>query len=357
MTTIRTMLLAIAAAALPPPDAGAQTRQPVPDAVFAHIDQLDVGCRARGGRAGEGRTIVAQDFTGDGRPDYLISEHDYVCTGRPQAYRRRDGEARIALFVTDAQNNAVRAYYEWVLSYEVIAGQPATVQVVRQGAFCGPGSTPRTRCSVGLEWNGRIFAYGPLTITDAPPAVAAAPVPVPIPIPGAGPGAGEPPAEPAQVAASLAAADMLLSALPETGQRPTLAALRQQTQTVRWAARAQRPYLANGRMGALDVLVEGRGQQPASIGVAWSKIGAEIPYDVANAMRQRGATLTQMSCEKTGTGEGTRLYAGTAPGKPQFTLTVDQRTAPTGNAWSRYSAVVSFDGRHPPRGPSTGCDF
>lgn len=350
------MLLPIVAALLPS-DVGAQTRQPVPAAVFAHIDQLDVGCRARGGRAGEARTIVAQDFTGDGRIDYLVSEHEYVCTGRPQAYRRRDGEARIALFVTDAQNNAVRAYYEPVLSYEVISGQPATVRVVRQGASCGPGPVPQGRCSAGLEWNGRVFAHGPLTILDAPPAVAATPIPVPVLVPTAGPGPGEPPAEPARVAASLAAADMLLSALPETGQRPTLATLRQQALAVRWAARAERPYLAKGRLGTFEVLVEGRGQQPAAIGVAWGRNGVPIPYDVANALRQRGATLTQMACEKTGVGEGTRIYAGTAPGKAPFTLSVDQRDAPTGDAYSRYGASISLDGRHPPRGPSADCDF
>ncbi len=347
---IRTVLLAIAAAASLPSGAKAQSRPPIPDAVFAHIDQLDLGCRARGGRAGEGRYIVAQDFTGDGRPDYLISEHEYVCTGRPQAYRRNDGAARIALFVTDADNNAFRAYYEMVVSYEVTAGQPATVQVVKEGAFCRPGAPPQVRCSAQLDWNGRIFVHGPLTIAE-PPAASAAPPP-----PDGGQAEGEPPVDHAQVAASLPAADMLLAVLPAAGQRLTLADLRQQAPGVRWAARSERPYLARGRLGTLEVFVEGRGQ-PASVSVGWSKIGAEIPYDVANAMRRRGATLVQMSCEKMGAGEGTRLYAGTAPGKAPFTLSVDQRTAPTGGALSRYSAAVSLDGRHPPRGPATGCDF
>jgi hypothetical protein len=64
-----------------------------------------------------------------------------------------------------------------------------------------------------------------------------------------------------------------------------------------------------------------------------------------------------MSCERMMAGEGTRVYAGTAPGRAPFTLTVSERSAPVANANSYYGANVSLDGRHPPRGSTAQCDF
>ncbi|MBX3486264.1 hypothetical protein, partial [Phenylobacterium sp.] len=152
------------------------------------------------------------------------------------------------------------------------------------------------------------------------------------------------------------AADALLAVAPAPGERPTLEAIRQRAAGVRWAPRATAPDLASGSLGGLSASVEGRGA-PSALGFGWTKIGAEIPYDVVNAMRVRGARLVEMSCEKLGTGEGTRAYAGTLAGRAPFTVTVDQRTAPTGGATSYYSVSLALDGRHPPRGPTSGCDF
>ena len=47
----------------------AQARPPIPSVVLDHMNDLDRRCVAAGGRAGEGRFVVAQDFTGDGRLD------------------------------------------------------------------------------------------------------------------------------------------------------------------------------------------------------------------------------------------------------------------------------------------------
>jgi hypothetical protein len=82
-----------------------------------------------------------------------------------------------------------------------------------------------------------------------------------------------------------------------------------------------------------------------------------IPFDVPQAMRQRGITLTQMSCEKLGVGEGQRVYEGTASGRAPFALTIEQRTAPTASASSYYGASVGLHGRRPPKGSATDCDF
>ena len=85
----------------------AQARPPIPSVVLDHMNDLDRRCVAAGGRAGEGRFVVAQDFTGDGRLDYLLSEGDYDCVGRPGLFRQ-GGVARVDLFVVDARNAARR---------------------------------------------------------------------------------------------------------------------------------------------------------------------------------------------------------------------------------------------------------
>ena len=104
-------------------------------------------------------------------------------------------------------------------------------------------------------------------------------------------------------------------------------------------------------------MVKGRGGQPAALVLNWTRVGAEIPYDMVNALRARGVALTVMSCERMMAGEGTRVYAGTAPGRAPFTLTVSERSAPVANANSYYGANVSLDGRYPPRGSTAQCDF
>ena len=43
----------------------AQARPPIPSVVLDHMNDLDRRCVAAGGRAGQGRFVVAQDFTGD----------------------------------------------------------------------------------------------------------------------------------------------------------------------------------------------------------------------------------------------------------------------------------------------------
>ena len=102
----------------------AQARPPIPSVVLDHMNDLDRRCVAAGGRAGEGRFVVAQDFTGDGRLDYLLSEGDYDCVGRPGLFRK-GAVARVDLFVVDARNAARRVYSDQLIAYRVLAGQPA----------------------------------------------------------------------------------------------------------------------------------------------------------------------------------------------------------------------------------------
>lgn len=132
--------------------------------------------------------------------------------------------------------------------------------------------------------------------------------------------------------------------------------LRQSAAGVRWTGTPAGRALAQGTFGGVRAEIVGR-SQPEQVAVSWMKVGEPVPFDVPEAMRKRGVTVTQVSCEKRGVGEGQRVYAGTAPGRAPFTLTVEMREAPTASANSSYVASVSLDGRHPPRGASAGCDF
>lgn len=167
------------------------------------------------------------------------------------------------------------------------------------------------------------------------------------------------PPDPQHVANSAAMAELILSVLPAAGApRPDLAGLRRQARGVTWAARpTSRNALANGRLGRLDVVVEGRGQQPQTLSIAWRQAGAEIPHDVVTALRQRGVTLAEMACEYLGAGEGERRYAGSAPGRAPFTLALAIRHAPTAGATAYYVPILHLDGRHPQPGNRENCDF
>jgi len=361
-----------------PTGAQGQNRPPLPQVVLDHMQSLDARCRAAGGSPGDGRYVTARDFTGDGQLDYLLAEASYVCTGRPNLFLQ-NGQGRVDIFVTDRANRAHRVYSDQLTAHQVLQGNPARIRITRQGPACGTAGS----CVDQLAWNGQ--GFGQVMRNDRPAierpgerpgSAAAAPAATIAPNAmadflaqcrrdyvsrdaSAARWAGEQCQDDwKKVVASGLAAQALLAVIPQQqSARPTLADIRRQAPGVRWQqAKPAGDMLAVGAMGGLSVFVEGKGA-PAAMGVSWMKIGAEIPYDVVNAMRIRGATMVEMSCEKLGTGEGMRAYAGTLAGHAPFTLRIDQRTAPTGNANSHYSASVSFDGRHPARGPRLGCDF
>ncbi|MDE8652836.1 hypothetical protein [Novosphingobium album (ex Liu et al. 2023)] len=360
----------------------AQTRSPIPAVVLTHMHSLDTRCKAAGGREGTRRYVIAQDFNGDGLLDYLLSEGDYECIGRPVLFRQ-NGQARVDIFVTDRANNARRVYSDTLVGYRVLAGAPPKVQIARKGGLCGAGSSPTTQCAAQLAWNGQGFGEA-VSVNNAKPGAMVPPgTPGPSSLPNPSPSQGsevvwkvkcrsdlvrrdasaarwaddECKTRWEHVVASSPAADFLMSTLPAaSGARVTLDELKRHAPSVRWAARPTAPTIANGRLGNLDVAVAGPGQ-PGSVSLGWSEVGAEIPHDIVEAMRLKGASLTQRSCEKTGAGAGTRTFAGNAPGRAPFTMVVEQQTAPLGHMQSYYTVEVRLDGRTPPQGPTSGCDF
>ena len=360
-----------------PASARAQARSPLPAVVLTHMNGLDARCSAAGGKPGSGRYVIAQDFTGDGLLDYLLSEGDYDCTGRPGLFRT-EGQARIDIFVTDRAGAARRVYSDRLIAYRVLAGRPATVQIARKGALCGTGTSPQNRCAAQLAWNGTSFGEA-VSVSRGASGTSSGPVAMPETGPQQTSEArflascradlirrdasaarwadNECQTNWQKIVASGPAADMLLAVLPAAASgKPTLAETKQRAAAVRWAARANPPALATGTLGQLSTAIEGRGS-PSTVSVSWAKVGAEIPYDIVGALRVRSLTITEMSCEKSGVGAGTRTYAGTSRERVPFTLIIDQQTAPLGQMQSYYTASISLDVGHPRRGSTAGCDF
>lgn len=157
-----------------------------------------------------------------------------------------------------------------------------------------------------------------------------------------------------KIVAAGPATDFLLASVPASGHL-SLAAIKA-LPGVTWYPGVKPPPLAAGEIGSLTLMVEGP-RTPASISAHWEEQAADIPYDIVGAMRARGVTLTVVSCDSSGSGAGTRIYAGTAPGRALFTLTIDEQAAPLGHMQSYYHPTISLDGRHPPSGDTSACDF
>lgn len=366
--------------------------QSVPEPVKARVNELVAQCARAGGQlgqmTGQGQFVIPRDFNGDGRTDFLISEGNFPCAGKPTLFRA-DGLARVELWLGEGPN-ARLAFADRLLAFRVVDGHPALLQIARRAPACGGPS----RCGDELRWNAvtRSFEEVPTDGRKVParPATgstAAAPVQATTPAAGAAPGsAAIPPVQPGAEAAfkarcrkdtlaqngssavkwvdshcaqmwsrAVAAqplAEAMLAAV-QAGAGP-VDALRRATPTVRWAARPEQGQLASGRTGPYTASIAGKGRAD-SFAVSWAQVGAEIPIDIPAALEARGARLTLTACEKLGTGEGERAWSVALPGRKPFALTIFERTAPTGNATSSYSAEVALDGRAPRRGP-TACE-
>lgn len=362
--------------------------QSVPEPVKARVNALVAQCAAAGGQlgpmTGQGQFVIPRDFNGDGRTDFLISEGNFPCTGKPTLFRP-DGLARVELWLGEGPN-ARLAFADRLLAFRVLDARPAVLQIARRSPACGGPS----RCGDELRWNatsrsfeevptdGRKVSARPATGADSN---TAAPIPT-----AAAPAAGIPPIQPgadaafkarcrketlaqsgpaaakwvdghcaqqwARAVAAQPLAQAMLAAV-NTGPGP-VDTLRRAMPMVRWANRPEQGMLASGRIGSYAVGLGGKGRAD-SVSVAWAQVGAEIPIDVPTALEARGAQLALTACDKLGAGEGERVWSVTFPGRKPFALTVSQRTAPTGDANSSYSAEAALDGRAPRRGP-TACE-
>ncbi|MFN3370922.1 MAG: hypothetical protein ACK4Z0_05280 [Sphingomonadaceae bacterium] len=192
------MGLALVAGALAAP----APAQQVPEPIKARVNELVARCVAAGGQLGDmrgaGQFVIPRDFNGDGRTDFLVSEGNVPCTGRPQLFRP-GGLARVQLWLGDAAGNARLAFEDQLIAYRVLDGRPAKLQVARRGPACGGPA----RCGDELRWNAAAsrFDLAPTdgrqaAIVAAPGAQAATAAAAPAARPASSPGAAKPGALP-----------------------------------------------------------------------------------------------------------------------------------------------------------------
>jgi len=374
--------------------------QGVPEAIKARVNELVAQCARAGGQlgqmTGQGQFVIPRDFNGDGRTDFLVSEGNFPCTGRPTLFRP-DGLAKVQLYVADGAGGATLAFEDRLLAYRVLDGRPAKLQIARRGPACGA-----SRCSDELRWNAAANRFDEHATDGRNVAIraAAGAAPVNAPVMTTATASAEPKGSPAApagnipavqagaetkykaacrsrylagkpprtdwidsacadewkvIAASQPLAELLLRAVPGgQGGAPALNDLRQRLVGVRWAARPEQGHLATGQSAGYQIGIIGR-SRPETVSINWSKIGAELPLDIQAAIAARGATMTLTRCEKHGPGEGERAWSVAFPGQPPFELMVSQRMAPTGGAWSFYSAQARVDGAPAGKGP-TRCE-
>ncbi|WP_448580714.1 hypothetical protein [Thermaurantiacus sp.] len=366
--------------------------QGVPEVIKGRVNELVAQCAGAGGTlggmTGQGQFVIPRDFNGDGRTDFLVSEGNFPCTGRPQLFRP-DGLARVQLFIADGTGGVALAFDDRLLAYRVLDGRPARLQIARRGPACGAA-----RCGDELRWNaaaGRFDEHATdgrqVTARPAAGAVASAAASEAAPAAGATAAAAVPPmvagaearfkarcrretlAQAGQQAANWVdghCADMwgkAVAAQPLAGAVLVAHAagagpvdgLRRALPMVRWSPRAEQGELASGRLGNYGAGLGGAGGLADRLLLSWRATGAEIPVDLPTALEARGAALMLTSCQKTGVGEGERAWQVTMPGRAPFELFIAERTAPTGGALSYWVAEARLDGRPPRKGP-TRCE-
>jgi hypothetical protein len=386
------LAILLTAAAVP---ALAQPQRP-PPSVASKMQVMDTACGVAGGKPGNGTYIFPFDFNGDGQTDYLVSEGNYVCVGKPNAFRA-EGHAVIEIYVRQGAD-APRAFYEVVRGYKIIDSNPRQVQVVRDGSACGPGASGT--CTVTLRWDQptRRFVGGPgptASGPSGPQVVQGTPVD---PLAGVGARRGPPPppaAEPPppsaaaggspetqaqfvprcarermakykglkesiatsscqeiwkMAQASMPAANGLLAVGGGAPGPMTQAAVRTAITGagpgVVWGGAVGKGMPASGKIGQWQVQLHGQ-TLIDNVAYAWAKVGQPIPYDVVEAMKIKGAHLTEVACQNLGGGEGTHVYKVDFAGRPTFGLTVYGREAPTASANSSYSATADLKGPAP----------
>lgn len=369
----------------------------VPEVIKARVNALVATCAGAGGELGsmegQGKFVIPGDFNGDRKTDFVISEGNFPCTGKPALFRP-GGEARLELYLGDGGDGAVLVFADRLIAYRIVAGAPAKLQIARKGARCGGG--PAAKCGAELRWNaaaerfdevgtgasggasvaavrpavidGAVVAPVAVASSAAPAGAAAAAAPLPV-MPGAREAflagcrsdlkARYPNMTKANIDSScvpgwdlvVAAgpmADAVLAAVPaRAGEALTVPALKSRLPQLRWLPVKAAPKTPVARLGALEVTVDGVAPAKA-ISFHWSSADGEgLAYDLPGALAARGAKVTPLGCYNFGAAEVTRAYAVTAPGRPPFGVEVSVRTAAMANQQSFQGMSADLTGKVP----------
>ncbi len=336
-----------------------------PAAVTAKTAQLDQACLRAGGRPAGKPYVLVHDFTGDGRPDFLVSEGDYGCAGRPGIFQSNN-QAFIEIYVADPRIGAQRVYRQQVRAYRVLNTTPRTVQIALAAPACAGG---QAMCGLTLTFNPQTGGFnatpgGQGQAAAQPPAPSSA-VTTPAPQPeaqgdfiarcqreliAADPKARQWAAETCkyswdQLAAAGPAADTVIAlATARTATPLNLAQIKAATPAVRWQAQPGPAGTSVGALGRFAAVID---MKAGTASFNWSANGQPVPFDLPAALKSRGVGLSQIACWNLGLSEVTRVYRLTVSGRPPTALTVYSREAPTASASSSYNAVLEMT-RPPP---------
>ncbi|MBI1251084.1 MAG: hypothetical protein GC189_06415 [Alphaproteobacteria bacterium] len=108
------------------------------------------------------------------------------------------------------------------------------------------------------------------------------------------------------------------------------------------------PTAARARLTALRGMhTEVTAAPNAGVAISWSRGAEPIPFNLEDALRVRGVSLTLIGCLSFGVSEGTSVYRANAPGKAPFALTVHFMGAAVASQSSMYDINADFSGRMP----------
>ena len=333
----------------------------MPPEVQTRIADLDARCLAAGGRPNPRPYLFIHDYSGDGVPDYLLSEGRYGCTGREGVFRVV-GASVVEIFVAEPDGSAFSAWRSIVAGYRLVENKPLLVQVVKVGQECG--ASPLCGYQLRYDAAGRRFDAVPVSAVQA--GGAAAPAPAAVTPRSQAQMLAECRAE--QQRAGLPAADIrqecdaqwarivasrpvaramigLLQRAPAAlqGVAPAKAAL----PTVRWAARNEPPVApetiaANGTLGEFHVAIGGRGRIETAA-FSWQETGGIGEFEVPKALRVEGLTATRIACGSGGDAFGdseSEIFAIGAPGRPPVALEINRRIPALGGQIGWYNATL-----------------
>jgi hypothetical protein len=105
--------------------------------------------------------------------DWLVSEGNFNCAGRPNAFRP-NGRATVEIYAT-AGADAPRAFQEAVAAYRIVDARPRVVQIARVGAGCGPAAPGPGPVTLRWDAGARRFVAAAAAPGAVPPATGATP--------------------------------------------------------------------------------------------------------------------------------------------------------------------------------------
>lgn len=346
----------------------------LPPQVQARVADLDARCRAAGGRPNPRPYLFIHDYSGDGVPDYLLSEGRYGCSGREGVFRVV-GASVLEVFVTERDGSAFSAWRSIVAGYRLVEHTPLLVQVVKVGQECGTGPL----CGYQLRYDaaGRRFDAIPVSAAQAgaaPPPGSGGSRPVIVPPPA---GSAPVPRSQAEMFAACRV-DQIRARVPEAdirrecdaqwsrivASRPVaramigllqrapaalqgVAAAKAALPTVRWALRSDPPVApdtvaANGTLGEFHVAIGGRGRIETAA-FSWRENGGIGEFDVSAALRAEGLTAAPIACGSGGDAFGdseSELFAIGVPGRPPVALEINRRHPALGGQIGWYDATL-----------------